>query len=84
VCFCVLHGEGDPQRVRAELTDRLIKDLGKPLAPKAILFVPDLPRTRNAKLMRRMLRSAYLGEDPGDTSALVNPESLEAIREAAS
>lgn len=84
VCFCVLHGEGDPERVRAELTDRMIKDLGKPLAPKAILFVPDLPRTRNAKLMRRMLRSAYLGEDPGDTSALVNPESLEAIREAAS
>ena len=50
---------------------------GKPLAPKAVLFVSDLPKTRNAKVMRRMIRAAYLGQEPGDTSSLVNPEAVE-------
>ena len=54
--------------------------MGKPLAPKAQYFVPDLPKTRNAKVMRRVLRAAYLGEPAGDLSALVNPEVVEAIR----
>jgi acetyl-CoA synthetase len=46
-------------------------------------FVPDLPKTRNAKVMRRVIRSAYLGEETGDMSALENPEAVEAVREAA-
>jgi acetyl-CoA synthetase len=53
--------------------------MGKPLAPKAFHFVEDIPKTRNAKVMRRILRAAYLGSDPGDTSSLVNPECLEKI-----
>jgi acetyl-CoA synthetase len=59
---------------------QLVSALGKPLAPKQILFVGDLPKTRNAKVMRRMVRAAYLGESAGDTSSLVNPEAVEAIR----
>jgi hypothetical protein len=39
--------------------------VGKPLAPKVLRFVSDLPRTRNAKVMRRMVRSAYLGLPAG-------------------
>ena len=58
----------------------IVHALGKTLAPKAVLFVPDLPKTRNAKVMRRIIRSAYLGKDPGDTSSLVNPEAVEVIR----
>jgi acetyl-CoA synthetase len=54
--------------------------LGKPFAPKAIKFVDDLPKTRNAKIMRRVVRAAFLGEDTGDTSALENPNAVEAIR----
>ncbi len=54
--------------------------MGKPMTPKAVLFVPDLPKTRNAKVMRRVLRAAYLGEPAGDLSALVNPEVVEQIR----
>jgi len=57
----------------------LAKSLGKPLAPKQVLFVSDLPKTRNAKIMRRMIRSAYLGLDPGDTSSLLNPEAVSEI-----
>jgi acetyl-CoA synthetase len=56
--------------------------MGKPLAPKDLLFVNDLPKTRNAKVMRRMVKAAYLGLDPGDTSSLVNPEAVEEIRKA--
>ena len=38
--------------------------------------MPDLPRTRNMKVMRRVVRAAWLGEEPGDLSTLVNPESV--------
>jgi acetyl-CoA synthetase len=56
--------------------------MGKPLTPRDVLFVSDLPKTRNAKVMRRMIRAAYLGEDPGDTSSLVNPEAVDEIKRA--
>jgi acetyl-CoA synthetase len=65
------------------LIELVVRKIGKPLAPKHILFVSDLPKTRNAKVMRRVVRSAYLGEDPGDISSLANPESVEEIRKAA-
>jgi acetyl-CoA synthetase len=48
-----------------------------------VIFVPDLPKTRNLKIMRRVIRAAYLGENPGDLSSLVNPESVEEIRSRA-
>jgi acetyl-CoA synthetase len=66
--------------MRKELSEMVVNAMGKPLAPKAILFVSDLPKTRNAKVIRRMIRSAYLGQDPGDTSSLVNPEAVEEVR----
>jgi acetyl-CoA synthetase len=56
--------------------------MGKPLAPKNIRFVADIPKTRNAKVMRRVIKAAYLGEEPGDLSALVNPEAVEEIKQA--
>ena len=59
-----------------ELKSLVARDMGKPLAPSKIHFVSALPKTRNAKVMRRVLRSAYLGEDPGDLSALENPQSI--------
>ncbi len=62
--------------------EQVIKGLGTPLAPKALRFVQDIPKTRNAKLMRRVIRAAYLGEDPADLSAFLNPEAIEKIRNA--
>ena len=53
--------------------------LGKPLRPKSVHFVTDLPRTRNAKILRRVVRSVYTGADPGDLSSLENPSALAAI-----
>jgi acetyl-CoA synthetase len=83
VCFCVLRPGHD---AGAALIDRLkllvASRLGKPLRPEAIVFVRDLPKTRNAKVMRRVIRAAYLGEAPGDLSSLENPQAVEEIRGA--
>ena len=81
VCFCVLlpdHTASDA--LAEELRTFVATRLGKPFRPKAIEFVGDLPRTRNAKVMRRVIRSAYLDEAPGDLSSLENPQALEEVR----
>jgi acetyl-CoA synthetase len=83
VVFCVLKNKEDADdQLRSDLKQMIVEEMGKPLGPKAVFFVSDLPKTRNAKVMRRMIRAAYLGEEPGDTSALVNPEAVEEIRHA--
>ena len=66
-------------KIEIELKALVAKDMGKPLAPSKIHFVSALPKTRNAKVMRRVIRSAYLGEDPGDLSALEHPETVTEI-----
>ena len=83
VMFVVLKKGVEPSdALRKELRAMIVAEMGKPLAPKAILFVSDLPKTRNAKVMRRMIRSAYLGQNLGDTSSLVNPEAVEEAKRA--
>jgi acetyl-CoA synthetase len=83
IAFCVLAANCRAcEELRQELRELVTKNLGKPLAPREILFVGDLPKTRNAKVMRRVIRAAYLGQDPGDISSLVNPEAVAEIRRA--
>ena len=50
--------------------------------PKRIVFVSDLPRTRNMKIMRRVIRSVLTGEPTGDVSSLVNPEAIAELQRA--
>jgi acetyl-CoA synthetase len=65
-----------------EIGDSIAEKLGRPLRPQAVCFVTDLPKTRNAKILRRVIRGAYLGHsDLGDLSALENPGAVQAIRE---
>ena len=66
--------------VTREISERVVSELGRPLRPAAVIAVPELPRTRSGKIMRRVARAAYLGTDPGDLSALENPPAVEAIR----
>ena len=81
VCFCVLiPGAESGEALINTLKERVAVELGKPLKPKAVKFVPDLPKTRNGKVMRRLIRAAFLGEPPGDSSSLLNPEAVEFIR----
>jgi acetyl-CoA synthetase len=80
VCFVVLRaGEEGSAALSEELKNRVAGALGKPLRPLAVLFVTELPRTRNAKILRRVVKAVYLGLDPGDLSSLENPTALDAI-----
>ncbi len=80
VAFVVLRPGTEFTESLAEALRNLVAErMGKPLMPKAVYAVPELPKTRNAKIMRRVIRAAYLGEPTGDLSALENPQSVEAI-----
>jgi acetyl-CoA synthetase len=61
--------------------DKIAEILGKPLRPDAVRFVTQLPKTRNAKILRRVIRGAYLGKDDlGDLSSLDNPAAVDEVR----
>ena len=80
VCFVILRPNREASdKLALELSDLVATALGKPLRPKAVHFVSDLPRTRNAKILRRVVKSVYIGSDPGDLSSLENPSALAAI-----
>jgi acetyl-CoA synthetase len=56
--------------------------LGRSFLPSKVVFVPELPKTRSAKIVRRAIRAVALGEDPGDVSSIEDPSSLDGIRAA--
>ena len=83
--YCVLQpgvGEDGLETVRAEIRDEITRELGKPFAPSEIHFVGALPKTRSAKIVRRAVRAAALGEDPGDLSSLEDPAVVGRLAEA--
>jgi acetyl-CoA synthetase len=81
VVFCVLGpGHMPGAELERELKAKVAAELGKPLQPREVRFVRDLPKTRNAKVMRRIVRAAYLGQPLGDTSSLENPEAVDGIQ----
>jgi acetyl-CoA synthetase len=83
VCFVVLKpGQQPSEPLRADLADRVAGAMGKALKPERILFARDLPKTRSAKIMRRVIRATYLGREPGDVSSLENPDAVRAVTEA--
>ena len=82
VCVCVPRPGIDLDTAVKSLSGAVTAGLGGAFKPAQVLLVDDLPRTRNMKMMRRVVRSAWLGEELGDLSTLVNPEAVEAIRAA--
>ncbi|MDT3445639.1 MULTISPECIES: AMP-binding protein [unclassified Pseudofrankia] len=54
--------------------------VGKPFTPSQVLRVERLPKTRSAKILRRAIRAAVLGTDPGDLSSAENPQAVDEIR----
>ena len=57
------------------------KEIGPIALPKEVYLVEDLPKTRSGKIMRRILKRLFTGEELGDLSTLANPESVEKIKE---
>lgn len=81
VVLCVLHqGATADDALRAEIARTVADELGKPLKPDTVAIVASLPKTRSGKVMRRVIRAAWLGLDPGDLSSLDDPAVVEAIR----
>jgi acetyl-CoA synthetase len=56
------------------------RDIGKIARPKHVYVVPDMPKTRSGKIMRRVLAAISNHTDVGDVTTLANPEVVEAIR----
>ena len=68
--------------LRGELTTLVAEQVGRSFRPSSVRFTTALPKTRNAKVLRRAVRSAATGADPGDLSALEDPAAVDAVREA--
>ena len=75
-------GVSPDERLRAELVALVAERLGKSFKPSAIRFTAALPKTRNAKVLRRAIRAATLDLDPGDLSSLEDPATIEAVKAA--
>lgn len=74
---------GGASGLAEELKDRVAAALGKPLRPSVVVAVSAIPKTRNGKVMRRLVRAAWLGLPTGDLTALEDPSVLEEIARAA-
>jgi len=82
-CYCVLHaGVTVGEALRQELSDLIAASLGAPFRPGKVWFVAALPKTRSAKVLRRVIQAVAGRRDPGDLSSLEDPASVDAIRAA--
>ncbi|MBL8238539.1 MAG: AMP-binding protein [Bryobacterales bacterium] len=80
--FVALRGEASGPALEEELKDRVANELGKPLRPAVVVFLSGIPKTRNGKIMRRLVRAVWLGEPAGDVTALEDPSLLDEIARA--
>ena len=81
--LCIMApGKRASDRLRTVIIDMVGERLGKAFRPSQVVFVKSLPKTRSAKIVRRAVRAAALGRDPGDISSVENPDSLRGITRA--
>jgi acetyl-CoA synthetase len=79
--FVILQAHAkDNDNMVDELREQVAKEIGKIARPREIHVVPELPKTRSGKIMRRLLRDVAEGRELGDTSTLLDPSVFEAIR----
>jgi len=80
VCFVVLRPGFEPSdRLKEELKEAVGKELGKVDRPEDVVFVSMLPKTRTAKIVRRVIKARFLGKDLGDVSSIENQAAIEEI-----
>jgi len=60
----------------AAIAATVVRELGPTFRPREIVVVDALPKTQSGKIVRRLLRQKYLGEELGDLSTVANPEAL--------
>ena len=81
VCVCVPKEGFVEDELQQELIDAVVNEMGKSYKPKQVVFVEDLPKTRTMKIMRRVVKALLVGAEPGDLSSMVNPESIDYIKQ---
>ncbi|POH71860.1 acetate--CoA ligase [Arthrobacter glacialis] len=81
VAFVVLQSscQNSPSEVEAQLRAHVAHMIGPIAKPSAVVVVPDVPKTRSGKIMRRLLTQMFEGTPLGDTTSLQNEESLAGI-----
>tara|TARA_B100001741_G_scaffold50890_2_gene38732 strand:- start:540 stop:2531 length:1992 start_codon:yes stop_codon:yes gene_type:complete len=84
VGYCILRGGNEPSDdLREEIRQHVANKLGAIARPKAVVLVPDLPKTRSGKIMRRLLRDVAEGRKLGDTTTLADESVVDEIRDRA-
>jgi acetyl-CoA synthetase len=80
--FVILKSGQDPtDSLAVQLREHVAYVIGPIARPKYLMFVPDLPKTRSGKIMRRLLRDIAEGRTLGDTTTLADATVVETIRE---
>ena len=69
------------EAVSRNIAAAIIDQIGPIARPRFIWLVPDLPKTRSGKIMRRVLAAISTGRDTGDVTTLANPEVVQELRE---
>jgi acetyl-CoA synthetase len=81
--YVVLEGDMEiSDELRTELADLVGRRLGSSFRPSTVRATTALPKTRNAKVLRRAIRATVLGKDPGDLSSLEDTSTIDAVRMA--
>jgi len=80
IAFVVLKSGKPNEKMKKEIVRRVEKEISKIARPSGIYFVRELPKTRSGKIMRRILKRLFTGEELGDLSTLSNPECIGEIR----
>ena len=80
VAFVVLKTGAPLTDVSAELSAHIVRSMGPTFRPRSVRAVPELPKTQSGKVVRRLIRQAYLSEPLGDASTVENPAALERFR----
>lgn len=78
--ICAVAQANPPGDLPDQIADKIEKALGKAFRPGAVHIVADLLRTRNGKIMRRAIRNVLRQLDPGDISAIENPEAISPLK----
>jgi acetyl-CoA synthetase len=71
----------DPDGMQAKVVTAIETEIGKIARPKNVWIVPDMPKTRSGKIMRRVIASVSNFADVGDVTTLANPEVVDGIRQ---
>ncbi|GAA1514601.1 acetate--CoA ligase [Nocardioides humi] len=72
-------GDLDDRAIVRELSDHVRKEIGPIAKPRQIMIVPELPKTRSGKIMRRLLRDVAEGRVVGDTTTLADSSIMDLI-----